>query len=382
MYIGIDAHKRMCDVTAISQDKEVLFQERYRTSKRALNELAKRIPDRAKVAVEASTSGKYVARVLIDAGVDVVVAHPAEVRRRMGSTKKTDSLDSRFIAELLRMDWLPRAYLPSKEDDDLRSLLRHRMAIGKKTRAIKTQIHAILQGQGVRLPFSDIFGKAGSNHLKRIALPTPQQVIFEDLLDQLDLCVRQQKKIEAFLALRARGHEAAKRLMTLPGVNFYSALVILMEIGDVTRFPDAKHLCSYAGLVPRVSQSGNFLHRGGIHKQGPPALRWIMGICANAAARVKNSRWRRDYLRLSKRIGNKKAKVAIARKMLTVVFALLTKNEDYIEMDPSRFGRKIREMNARAKDLPVPNVSERVDQLSPEALETLICEEEEYAVKG
>ena len=382
MYIGIDAHKNMCDVTALSKDQEVLFQEKCRTSKRALNKLAERIPKEAKVAVEASTSGKFVARVLIDAGLDVTVAHPAEVRRRMGSTKKTDTLDSMFIAELLRMDWLPKAYLPSKEDDDLRTLLRHRMALGKRSRAVKTQIHAILQGQGIRMSFTDIFGKAGRQQLNQLALPEPQQFMMENLLDQLDMCARQQKDIEDFLALRARGHEAVNRLMTLPGVNYYSAMVMLTEIGDVTRFPDAKHLCSYAGLVPRVSQSGNTIHRGSIHKQGPAALRWIMVVCANSAAQVKNCRWRRDYQRLSKRIGAKKAKVAIARKMLTVVFALLTKNEDYVAMDPHKFKRKIQNMNYRAKELPVPNVAERVDQLSPEALETLISEEDAYDVPG
>ena len=170
--------------------------------------------------------------------------------------------------------------------------------------------------------------------------------------------------------------------MTLPGVDYYSALLILMEIGDVTRFPDAKHLCSYAGLVPRVSQSGDHMHRGGIHKQGPAALRWIMVVCAHAAVKVRNSRWQREYQRLSRRIGTKKAIVAIARKILTVVFALLVKNEDYIEKDPKMYKRKILRMNMRARDMPVSDISGRVDRLSPEALERLISGEDGYGIPG
>lgn len=380
MYIGIDAHKRMCEVGAISQDKKVLFQEQCRTSKKGLNEFAMRIPKGAKVAVEASTSGKFVARVLMEAGVDVTVGHPAEIRRRMGNTKKTDTLDCMFIAEMLRMDWLPKAYLPSKEDDELRGMLRHRLAMGKRSRTIKNQIHAMLQGQGIQLPFADIFGKGGSEYLDRLPLPASSQFMLEQLLEQLDLSVRQQRQIEDILALRASGHEACKRLMTLPGVDYYSGLLILMEIGDVTRFPDAKHLCSYAGLVPRVSQSGDHMHRGGIHKQGPGALRWIMVVCAHAAVKARNSRWHREYQRLSRRIGAKKAIVAIARKMLTVVFALLVKNEDYVEKDPKMYQRKILRMKWRAREIPVSDVSGRVDRLSPEALERLISEEDGYAV--
>jgi transposase len=382
MYIGIDAHKRMCDITALSKDGELLFHEECRTSKKALLLLAEGMPPGAEVAIEASTSGKYVARVLQDAGVNVTVAHPLEVRRRAGKTKKTDAHDSRILAELHRMNWLPRSYLPSQEEDEIRSLLRHRMNLGKKSRMVKSQIHSILQGEGVQLPFTDIFGKGGSILLRQQKLSATHQRVMVDLLDQLDLVVRQQKRIEDYLALRARDHEATRRLMTLPGIDYYSAMVILTEVGDINRFPDAKHLCSYSGLVPRVHQSGDTLYRGGIHKQGPGALRWILVVCAHSAVKARNSRWRREYQRLSKRIGHKKAIVAIARKMLTVVFALLTQNADYAEMDPDGYKRKIQRMNRRAQELPVPDVSERVDQLAPDSIASLMAEEVGFNAVG
>lgn len=225
-------------------------------------------------------------------------------------------------------------------------------------------------------PFSDLFGKEGSAVLRRLRLPESRPRALEDLLEQLDLLARQAKRVRDHLAKRSLESDAVRRRMTMPGVDHYAALVLLSEIGDVTRFPDAKRLCSYAGLLPRVAQSGDVTRRGGIHKQGPKRLRWIMVAGAHAAVKARNGKGRRVYARLSRRVGAGKAIVAVARRMLAVVFALLTQGTEYAEKDARAHGRKVRAMALRARELPRAKVAERLDQLSPEAMETLMREVE------
>jgi len=103
---------------------------------------------------------------------------------------------------------------------------------------------------------------------------------------------------------------------------------------------------------------------------------WIMVVCAHAAVKARNRKWRRVYLRLSKRIGAGKAIVAVVRSMLGVVFALLTQGAEYVEKDERAHARRVRAMTLRARELPKAKVAERLDQLSPEAMEMLMQEVE------
>ncbi|MGH9029494.1 MAG: transposase, partial [Acidimicrobiales bacterium] len=155
-------------------------------------------------------------------------------------------------------------------------------------------------------------------------------------------------------------------LMTLPGVDFYSAQVILEEIGDITRFPNEKKLSSYAGLVPRVAQSGNTLRMGHIHKQGPKALRWILTSCAHAAVKAPG-KFQRLFRTWEKRLGKGKAIVAVAHTMLEVIFAMLARGENYSEERPERTQAKITRMKSRARELPVRDALARFRTLGPRA---------------
>lgn len=161
------------------------------------------------------------------------------------------------------------------------------MDLGKKAHTVKCQVHALLVHNGITSNQTDTFGREGRCRMeKAIAkLPRTQRYLLEGLLTQIDLLGRQMEEIDGRLAELGQKDPAVQKLMTLPGVDFYSAQVILEEIGDITRFPSEKHLSSYAGLVPRVMQSGATLRMGHIHKQGPKALRWILTTCAHVAAK-------------------------------------------------------------------------------------------------
>ena len=132
------------------------------------------------------------------------------------------------------------------------------------------------------------------------------------------------------ILLLAQEDEMAKLLMTVPGIGYYSALLIVSEIGDINRFPDSYHLCSYAGLVPSTHSSGGSTYHGSITKTGSKYLRWIMLECVHAHIRnEKDSNIAQFYHRISKKKGNSKAAVAAASKLLKVVYWIMKERRMY-----------------------------------------------------
>jgi transposase len=133
------------------------------------------------------------------------------------------------------------------------------------------------------------------------------------------------------ILLLAKEDEIARLLMTIPGIGYYSALLIISEIGDINRFPDSYHLCSYAGLVPLTHSSGGVTHYGSsITKAGSKYLRWIMLECVHAHIRTeKNSNIAQFYYRIAKKKGNSKAAVAAAAKLLKVVYWIMKERRMY-----------------------------------------------------
>jgi len=362
VYVGIDAHKRDCHATVLNDAGETVSTARFPSTTKALAQWAERLPKGSVLALEASTVAKRIYWHLKEMGLDVRMAHPLEVRRRAGNKKKTDALDSFELADLLRMKRLPEAYVPSPEANERRQVLRYRIDLGKKARLVKNQVHALLVHNGVTFELSDTFGVEGRSRLERMKLPSSQRYLLDGLLAQLDLLGHQIEEVEGQLAELGSKDPAVQKLMTLPGVDFYSAQIILEEIGDVTRFPTEKQLSSYAGLVPRVMQSGTTLRMGQIHKQGPKALRWILTTCAHSAVKSPG-KFQRLFRRWEKRLGKGKAIVAVAHKMIEVIFALLSRGESYSEERAESTRRKLSRMKGLARPLPRPDLSKRVGSL-------------------
>jgi transposase len=154
--------------------------------------------------------------------------------------------------------------------------------------------------------------------------------------------------IDSKLAGIAKDDKNVRLLITIPGVDYYSALAILSEIGDIRRFPDAKKLTSYAGLVSSTRRSNKIIRHGHITKEGPEILRWIL-ICDTHAAVKREGKLNRFYKRLSKRIGANKAIVATARKMLVIIYHMLVNQSPYEERDDDLTYRKFQRMLYKAR---------------------------------
>jgi transposase len=145
------------------------------------------------------------------------------------------------------------------------------------------------------------------------------------------------------IASIAVDQENVKLLMTLPGVDYYAAMVIASEIGDVHRFPDAKNLVSWTGLAPSVDQSGSRTKRGPITRQGSRTLRWILIQATHNACR-NDPRLRNFFQRVARRRGPNKATVAVAREMLVIAYHMLTRKEPYRGVDEELYSSKLKRL--------------------------------------
>jgi transposase len=183
-------------------------------------------------------------------------------------------------------------------------------------------LQAILHQEGFLKPVTDVFGKLGRRWLAGLERSPAARMVVNTWLrtvDHLDgLIAEQTRELE-----RMAGEDTRARwLQTVPGIGAYSAMVILAEVGDIERFGTKRALASYAGLVPAVRESAGKYRRGGIGHQGSGTLRWIMLQVAQVAAR--HSPAARAWIqRLRKRKPPQVAKIALARKLLTAVWALL-----------------------------------------------------------
>ena len=229
------------------------------------------------------------------------LAHPTLVKPFAKKHVKTDKVDSEVLAQLLRMDYLP--YVPEGEIRDLRTIVRHRASLVRLRTSIKNRVHALLTREGIELPkLSDIFGKRGMEFLKGVKLQQQRRTVLDDYLRVLEVLNCVIKEVEETLEEKAGVKEEAKWLMSVPGIGFHNALLILSELGEIGRFKRPESLVCYAGLAPKVEQSGEHVRYGHINKHSNGFLRWAFIQSARAAVRSsKPNRFQRIYNKIKAR---------------------------------------------------------------------------------
>jgi transposase len=192
---------------------------------------------------------------LEDADIPVVLADPLKTKAIASARIKSDSVDARILAHLLRADLIPESYVPSREMRETRSLVRHRLSIVKVRTMVKNKIHVIIDRNGLKHEFSDLFGKAGISWLKELKLSSLDRLMLDNYLAHIESLERQTKRMDEEITSRASQDEDMRLLLSLTGIDVYTALLIKSEIGDIRRFPNYKKLVSWAGLAPSLHQS-------------------------------------------------------------------------------------------------------------------------------
>jgi transposase len=228
------------------------------------------------------------------------------------------------LARLLRADLLPEAWIAPPAVRQLRALLRHRVQLVRLRTLLRNRIHAVLADHGHDRP-AGYWSGPGREWLASLSLPAVSREVVEDGLALIDAAEVRIDRLDWEIVQRARSDPRVKVLTQLPGVGPFTALVILAEIGDITRFPTARKLASWAGLTPAVRGSDRVAHYGHISRQGSVWLRQV--LCEAAQTARRSPQFAAGYQAIAARRGKKIATTAVARKLLTRTWHLLTDAE-------------------------------------------------------
>lgn len=331
--IGVDLHKKIITVCVMDQAFKVLARATLDPGQPETILEFFRGWRPFQVVVEATASYDWFVEAVEPLAEEVVLANPSKLRVIAESTKKTDRLDAQVLAEFLARDMIPRAYRPTPRQKQHRMLVRHRQYLQGRVTAVRCKIRRILADHNADR--KDLFSsRCGLAYIEGVDLGEGQRVVIRQLWEEFQQHTARlaelARQIKAF-AKKAPQREAEARtiIRTAPGIGFVTSEVILSELGDIGRFRNAKAVSAYAGLVPAVRQSGGKKSKDlAITKEGSGLLRWAL---VEAAWRLVGTspKWQHPFERLKKRSGAKRAIVAIARKFLGVLYAMLRTSTPY-----------------------------------------------------
>ena len=328
--IGCDQHKHYCLMHTLNQNGEFVNQEKiYHDDPQSMKNYLSQIPKESHMVIEACGFDAWLCDLVESYDIHIHLAHPLKTKAIAEARIKTDSLDAKTLAQLLHADLLAEAYYAPAELREKRYLFRYRQCLVRYQTSIKLRIHDLIDRQGIRSPeLTDLFGSQGRLWLESLSLaPIYQKSLtgYLSLIDHLkELILTSERHISSIL----KEDPLASLLQSIPGIGKISAYALLYEIGPIDRFPTPEKLCSYAGLGPSVHQSGQRYYHGSITKQGNKFIRWILVEAAHRIIR-KDPVLKSFYNRIRIKKGSQKAIVAVARKLLTYVFQILTKKEPY-----------------------------------------------------
>ena len=323
--VGMDLHRKRSVLVSMSVDGRRLWSEQIDNSRRALRAVLARAGDDPRVVLEATYGWYWAVDVLQEAGARVHLAHPLGVKSFAHRRVKNDVRDAADLADLLRMNRLPEAWIAPENVRRLRELTRYRIKLVRLRTSCKDQVHALLAKHGIATTYKDIFGVGGRLWLTALHLPQPYQGRLESLLRLIDVLSTEIDLAEVAAAARiaedsqlVAGYHA---IQACDGIGPITAQVIVAEIGDISRFRRPEQLCSWAGLTPKHRESDTHVVRGHITKQGSPILRWAL---VEAVQRVPKTSWTGRFkaaiiARRGKEARNI-AKIATARELLTLIF--------------------------------------------------------------
>jgi len=334
LHAGLDLSRKRLDICLLSDEGELVEQIQSPPDLDGLRSLAKRLDrheEPIRGAIESMTGARFVHDTLEDLGWDVLIADAEKVKPFGSVACKTDKVDSQVLARLSQLALIPEIWLPGPTVREERELTRYRMHLVKHRSTLKHRIHATLMTFGRPCPVSDLFGKEGRALLDRLEIPEPWRTNVTASLELMDELDRKIADCNARLEAGHADHPYVALLRSVPGIGKVLAFTIASEIGDISRFPSAKHLTGYSGLCPRVNQSGDKDRRGPLTKSGPRYLRWALIEATMHASRhpAYSERYQRNKRRLGKQRGAKVAQIDIARKLTVAIWHMLTRNETF-----------------------------------------------------
>lgn len=330
-YFGFDHHKKWTQAVATDEQGHRLREGRVVNTQKAFELFLKDLTQPWKGVVEAGPSWGWIYDTLSNLGVKMIVAHPLKVRAIAEAKIKTDTVDARMLAHLLRADLIPAIYVPTPEIRSQRMVWRERSWLVRLNGRLKNRIHWLLAHYHVETPeFSDLFGSAGRRFLSTLQLPDPGRRILQTELALLENYRTRIQEVYTWAQQETAHHPYRSCLESLPGFGPIFSSIVALEIDTLERFRSPEKLASYCGLVPSLYSSGEMSRLGGIGSQGNHWLKWAFVEGAWAAIKC-SAYFRLHYQRLRRHKKPQVAIVACARRMCEIAFQLMRDHRFYEE---------------------------------------------------
>jgi transposase len=320
-HVGIDLHRETVVIAAMNDAGEVVEPMSIRcTDTEAIVKAAKALGS-FRAVIEASATYRWLYDLLRPYGT-ILLAHPFRLRAMVQRRAKTDKLDAQLLANLLRINQIPLAYIPPEPYQQLRDLTRRRARLGRELAQAKIHLRALLARQNRQAPYRVPFGVRGLAWFRAQDFGWIENLVRDELLARLEHFGRQTTIIDQHIERMVLVFPQVEALTDIHGIGLYSALLIVAEMGEPERFRMARQVGAYAGLTCRVHQSGGHCYRGSITHQGSPWLRWILVEIAMKVIH-RDAVLKNFYTRVRKRSSAKIARVAVARKLAEICWKRL-----------------------------------------------------------
>jgi len=350
IFVGQDLHVRNSMLYATDAEGRMLLQRRCANRPAEMagfwEALLKKTGGEiqpVRVVLEATTNARAGQRLIVTSGaaaglpVRVDVVDPRKIRLIAESVIKTDLLDAKVLCELACSNFrLPVCYLPDDEEFALREHLRARSDLVRLRTMLKNRVHAVLHRRGILRPRDGLFSRNGQAFLESLELdPEGREILdrFGALITQLNEALVASEQSLRKLQRKDRWRRPAALLESIPGVGLITALTILAELGDLSRFRSRAAVANYAGLTPRVHWSDEKGYLGRTTRRGSAHLRQM--LCEAAWVSIRKAPvYEALFNRVAARRGKATAIVAVARRLLEDAFVILKRNEPFRFVPP------------------------------------------------
>ncbi|NLE22233.1 MAG: IS110 family transposase [Actinobacteria bacterium] len=293
-YAGLDYHQHSVQVCVLDEEGRLLGNRSVENDAAVVAQAASRYGRPRRVAVEACCGAADLADELAAThGLLVQLAHPGYVNRLKQSPDKTDWGDARLLADLTRINYLPRVWLAPEAIRQLRRLMRHRTQLVRRRKDVKLRLRGLLRENRLKCDQANAWTKAWLAWLATAPLGETDRWLAEDHLEEIAWLTQRLKAVEAQIVQRVKDDPVVQRLMTLEGVGLVTAATMRAEIGDFSRFDTGKQLARFCGVTPRNASSGQRQADSGLVKAGSPELRRVLVELAHRLMRRPGDRWGR-----------------------------------------------------------------------------------------
>jgi transposase len=328
VHVGVDLHKRVSQIAVLTEQGE-LQPHRFANDPRRLEQFFGELPPRTPIAIEATGTWWWLVDLLERLGHQPVLSHPKATKAIAAARLKNDNVAAQRLALLLRGDLLPTVWIPSAALREARELVRHRINLVWLRSAVRNRLLSMLARRNLQPTRVKSWLTQNSQcELRALTLSPSPGTIRDDCLTLLPLLDAQIRRLDAELVQRWGDDPRVQRLTTIPGIGPFSAIVLVLELGDIARFPSAKHVASYIGLTPRVRASADRVRSGHITREGTRLLRWVLVLAATQASR-RPGPLRTWFRMVQQRTGQKRARVALARRLAELVYQCWKTDLDY-----------------------------------------------------